>query len=229
MPDFRQPSSVNRQQIKIQSEKQWHSAWQIPSFRIKFLGGLVLLLAILIYFPFFFKAIENRNGGVLTDIVLQWIRPRDVSLLVFLLIWASFLLLIIRLIPDPDLVLLTLWGYGLLTVLRMICIGLVSLNPPEGLIPLADPLTNLFYGSHYITHDLFFSGHTATVCLIFFCLKRRWDKYFTGLATVLTGLFLLIQHVHYSVDVLAAPLITYAVYRVARLFTRREHRLLTRA
>ncbi|MFI5195299.1 MAG: phosphatase PAP2-related protein, partial [Chitinophagales bacterium] len=166
---------------------------------------------------------------VLTDIVLQWIRPRDVSLLVFLLIWASFLLLIIRLVADPDLVLLVLWGYGLLTVLRMICIGLVSLNPPEGLIPLADPLTNLFYGRHYITHDLFFSGHTATVCLIFFCLKRRWDKYFTGLATVLTGLFLLIQHVHYSIDVLAAPPVTYAVYRVTRLFTRREHLLLTRA
>ena len=210
-------------------KKQWTSAWQIPSFRIKFLAGLVLLLAILAYFPFFFKAIENRHGQILTDIVLEWIRPRDVSLLVFLFIWASFLLLIIRLIPDPDLVLLVLWGYGLLTVLRMICIGLVSLNPPEGLMPLADPLTNLFYGSHYITHDLFFSGHTATVCLIFFCLKRRWDKYFTGLATVLTGLFLLIQHVHYSIDVLAAPLITYAVYRVARLFTSREHRLLTRA
>ncbi len=210
-------------------KKQWHSAWQIPSFRIKFLTGLVLLLAILVYFPFFFKAIDNRHGVVLTDIVLQWIRPRDLSLLVFLLIWASFLLLIIRIIPAPDLALLVLWGYGLLTVLRMICIGLVSLNPPEGLIPLADPLTNLFYGSHYITHDLFFSGHTATVCLIFFCLKRRWDKYFAGLATVLTGLFLLIQHVHYSIDVLAAPFITYAVYRIARLITSREHRLLTRA
>ncbi len=166
---------------------------------------------------------------MLPDILLQWISPRDVSLPVFLLIWASFLLLFFRLIPDPDLLLLILWGYNLLTVLRMICIGLISLNPPAGLIPLADPLTNLFYGTHYITHDLFFSGHAATVCLIFFCLKRKADKYFTGLASLFIGLFLLIQHVHYTIDVLAAPIITYGVYRCARLLTRKEHRLLTNA
>ena len=95
----------------------------------------------------------------------------------------------------------------------MACIGLISLNPPAGLIPLADPLTNLFYGLHYITHDLFFSGHTATVCLIFFCLKAEWTSDFTGFASVLLGFLLLIQHVHYTIDILAAPVFTYAVYR----------------
>ncbi|MDP4130767.1 MAG: phosphatase PAP2-related protein [Bacteroidota bacterium] len=205
----------------------WRSAWQISSFRIKLLTGLVVLVAILVYFPFFFEAIDNRNGRLLHDILLQWLTPKNMSLPVFLLIWASFLLLIWRLIPDPDLVLLVLWGYNLLTLLRMTCIGLISLNPPPGLIPLEDPLTNMFYGSHYITHDLFFSGHTATVCLIFCCLKPRADKYLAGFATILIGIFLLIQHVHYTIDVLAAPFFTYGAYRCALLFTRREHVLLT--
>lgn len=210
-------------------KKNWQPAWQFKSYRIKLLTGILVLLAILVYFPFFFDAIESRNGLVLSDFVLDRISPRDVSLFVFLLIWASFLLLIIRLIPDPYLLLLMLWGYNLLTVLRMMIIGLFSLNPPPALIPLTDPLTNIFYGPHYITHDLFFSGHTASVCLIYFCLKNKADKYFTCLATIFIGVLLLVQHIHYTIDVLAAPIFTYGVYRCARLFTRKELRLLTSA
>jgi hypothetical protein len=208
--------------------RNWKKAWQIPSYKKKLLAGTLVLIAILVYFPFFFHAIENRNGRVLPDMVLEWLQPRDMSVPVFLLIWASALLLVFRLFGDPDLLLLVIWGYDLLTLLRMSCIGLVSLDPPPGLIPLKDPLTNMFYGSVYITHDLFFSGHTATVCLICYCLKGRADRYFTGFATGILGILLLIQHVHYTIDVLAAPVFTYIVYRSARILTRPEQRLLTR-
>ena len=87
--------------------------------------------------------------------------------------------------------LVTLWAYNSVTLLRMACIGLISLNPPAGLIPLADPITNQFYGAHYITHDLFFSGHTTTVFLIFLCLKKKWDRIYALLASILLGIFLL--------------------------------------
>ena len=105
----------------------------------------------------------------------------------------------------------------------MACIGLISLNPPAGLIPLADPITNQFYGAHYITHDLFFSGHTTTVFLIFLCLKKKWDRIYAlfGIHSYWV-FFLLVQHVHYTIDVLAAPVFTYAAYRLALLFTKNE-------
>ncbi len=205
----------------------WRLAWQQRSYRIKCLTGLAVLLAILVYFPFFFDTIQGRNGAVLSDIILERLGPRNMSLPVFMIIWASTLLIIFRLGTDADLFLVVIWGYNLLTIARMTCIALISLNPPAGLIPLADPLTNLFYGSRYITHDLFFSGHTASVCLIFFCLKGRIDKYLTGLGTILIGLLLLVQHVHYTIDVLAAPVFTYAAWLCARLLTRKERRLLT--
>ena len=104
----------------------------------------------------------------------------------------------------------------------MTCIALISLNPPAGLIPMADPITNQFYGAHYITHDLFFSGHTTTVFLIFLCLKNKTDRLYTLIASVILGFLLLIQHVHYTVDVLAAPVLTYAVFRLTLLFTKNE-------
>ncbi len=208
-------------------KNNWRTAWQQGSYRIKCLTGLAVLLATLVYFPFFFEIIQSRSGAVLSDILLDRLAPHNMSLPVFMIIWASTLLLTFRALTDPDLFLLVIWGYNLLTVARLICIAAISLTPPSGLIPLADPLTNLFYGSRYITHDLFFSGHTASVCLIFFCLKGRIDKYFVGIATISIGILLLVQHVHYTIDVLAAPVFAYGAWFCARFFTEKERRLLT--
>ncbi len=86
------------------------------------------------------------------------------------------------------------------------------------LIPLRDPISNLFYGSKntYITKDLFFSGHTSTLCLIFLCLTKKEDKCKALVATFAVGIMVLLQHVHYSMDVLAAPPLTYLVYLIAK-------------
>lgn len=204
----------------------WSDAWKLPSFKWKFWIGMAIFVSILLSLPFFFNAIENRNGRVISDFVLEWIPARNFSIAVFFLIWSSCLLLVFRIYRDPMILLVTLWSYNGVTLLRMACIGLVSLNPPVGLIPLADPITNQFYGAHYITHDLFFSGHTTTVFLVFLCLKRKWDRAYALTASVILGLLLLAQHVHYTIDVLAAPVFTFAVYRLILIFTKTENNLL---
>jgi PAP2 superfamily C-terminal len=201
----------------------WSSAWKMSSFRWKFWIGMLIFIGILIALPFFFNAIEERNGIFIADIFLKWIPARNVSVAVFFLIWSCCLILIIRIYRDPMMLLVMLWAYNGVTLLRMACIGLISLNPPAGLIPLMDPITNQFYGQRYITHDLFFSGHTTTVFLIFLCLKNKYDRIYALFASILLGFLLLVQHVHYTIDVLGAPLFTYAVYRLTLIFTKREN------
>jgi hypothetical protein len=208
---------------KHNSDLNWSSAWKIPSFKWKLWTGFLVFAGILIALPFFFKAIEERNGLVFSDFILNRIPALNVSVGVFFLIWSCCLLLVIRIWRDPGMLLVTLWAYNGVTLVRMACIGLISLNPPYGLIPLADPITNQFYGSHYITHDLFFSGHTTTVFLIFLCLRKKTDRIYALLSSILLGILLLIQHVHYTIDVLAAPLFTYLVYRLAVRFTKKEN------
>jgi hypothetical protein len=203
----------------------WPVAWKHPAYRRMFLPGMVIFIGILVALPFFFDAIEARNGRSLTDPLLEMIPPHNVSIAVFFLIWSSCILLVFRIWRDPMILLVTLWAYNGVTLLRMACIGLFSLNPPAGLIPLADPITNLFYGAHYITHDLFFSGHTTTVFLIFLCLKKKPDRIYTLLASILLGILLLVQHVHYTIDVLAAPFFTYAVFRLTVKFIKPENYL----
>jgi PAP2 superfamily C-terminal len=201
----------------------WAGAWKMPSFKWKFWVGMVIFAGILTALPYFFDAIEDRNGLVLSDFILNRIPAYNTSVAVFFLIWSCCLILIIRIYKDPMMLLVMLWAYNGVTLLRMACIGLISLNPPAGLIPLADPITNQFYGHIYITHDLFFSGHTTTVFLIFLCLKKKTDRMYALLASIALGVLLLVQHVHYTIDVLAAPLFTYIVYRLALWFTKREN------
>jgi hypothetical protein len=201
---------------------KWSAAWKMSSYRWKLYLGMAILAGILVSFPFFFKAIETRSGYLFSDIFLEWIPARNVSVAVFFLIWSCFVLIIYRIVGDPLMLLVTLWAYNGVTLLRMASIGLISLNPPAGLIPLADPITNQFYGEKFITHDLFFSGHMTSVFLIFLCLKKKADRIYALLASIVLGILLLIQHVHYTIDVLAAPVFTYAVYQLAGLFTKQE-------
>ncbi|HTB27052.1 MAG TPA: phosphatase PAP2-related protein [Puia sp.] len=198
----------------------WSAAWKLAPFRWRFWTGMVLFTGILVALPFFFNAIQERNGISFNDLILERIPARNVSVAVFFLIWSSCLILILRIYRDPMMLLTMLWAYNGVTLVRMACITLISLNPPAGLIPLADPITNQFYGQRYITHDLFFSGHTTTVFLIFLCLKKKTDRIYTLIASVALGILLLVQHVHYTIDVLAAPVFTYALYRFALIITK---------
>lgn len=82
-------------------------------------------------------------------------------------------------------------------------------------------LTSIFYGGtgKFITKDLFFSGHTSIQFLIFLCFRNKIDKIVALAASVAVACLVLIQHVHYTVDVLAAFVFTYIIYRMGKLVT----------
>jgi membrane-associated phospholipid phosphatase len=103
----------------------------------------------------------------------------------------------------------------------MLTISLVPLDPPAGLIGLADPLSNFFYGPKFITRDLFFSGHTSTVFLLYLCLPGKADKKLALAATLSVAILLLVQHVHYTLDVLGGFLFGWISWWIsARLMVR---------
>lgn len=197
-------------------QKNWNIAWQDSTFKKYFWLGLILLTIILIAFPYFFNFIETRNGTLLNDWLLNKITPSDLSNWVFAIIWSMALLTIFRSLQSPSIFLIFLWGFIILSLSRMITIIAFPLNPPIGLIELIDPISNRFYGSKFITKDLFYSGHTATQFLMFLCLKHKADKVITFISTIAIGALVLIQHVHYTIDVIAAPIFTFFVFQLAK-------------
>lgn len=200
----------------------WKHALQEYLFVKRTAIGIAAILLVLAVFPFFFQHIEARNGITVNDVLLQYITPVNVSIPIFIILWGMFALFVVRVIQKPRLLLTFTYCYLILCLLRIITISLVPLNPPAGLIPLADPISNICYGKKFITKDLFFSGHTATLFLLYLCLEKKRDRRIALAATVLIGTLVLVQHVHYTFDVLAAPLFTWWCYKTGKNLALRE-------
>lgn len=194
----------------------WKEVWSSSFKRNRMILGTLFGLIVVYILPYFFSYIEKRNGATLNDWVLALIPPHNVSVLIFAIIWGMVILILIRAIYNPSIYITYCWAFVLVCLARFASIILVPLDPPTGLIPLTDPLTGIFYGNALIIKDLFFSGHTATLTLVFLCLRKRNDKIIAFCAVIIVAILLLVQHIHYTIDILAAPFITYACYRLAR-------------
>ena len=196
----------------------WSEAWQLKSFRNKTFVALALIAIILLLLPSFFAFIEKREGMVLQDFVLERLPATDVSIPTFIIIWSVVLLVFYRIYQNPSIFLVVAYGFILMCIARVLTISLLPLNPPPGLITLKDPIANIAYGGKgiFITKDLFYSGHTGNMFLFFLCLQAKWDKIIALAASFMVGILVLIQHIHYSVDVIAAFIFTYFLYLGAK-------------
>jgi hypothetical protein len=197
-------------------KNKWTEEWKLSAFRKRLITVLVTIFIVASINPYFFSYIQHRNGIVLNDWLLNFIPQYDVSVPIFCILWSVILLAICRAVQDPRFLIVAGWTCLLLFVSRIISISLVPLNLPKGLIYLHDPITGFFYGKQMVTKDLFYSGHTATMFLIYLCLKNKYDKIYALFATIAIAVLLLVQHVHYTIDVIAAPFFTYLLYRLSK-------------
>ena len=194
----------------------WSSAMEHALFRKKLIIGIILQSAILIFFPYFFSYIEQRqNGIIINDWILDFLTPRDLSVPIFVIVWSTTILGIYRCIQSPALFLTILYSLIFLCFARILAIYFVHLEPPVNLVRINDPLTSITYGGRglFITKDLFFSGHTSNMLLLSFCFTKRSDKIIAFSAGICIGVMVLVQHVHYSIDVIGAVLITYLLVK----------------
>jgi len=183
----------------------WANQWSNSFFRKSiFLSGSILIL-IVIGFPVFFSFVQQRQGKLLMDPVLRMVPARDVSIWIFVVLYATIALAITRMVRSPEIFVRLSWAYIFLCMTRLLTISIVSLDPPEGLIDLVDPFTIIFYHAENITKDLFFSGHVSTLFLIGLCLPGKKDKMIAFSASAMMAILVLVQHIHYSLDVIAAP------------------------
>lgn len=197
-------------------EMSWQLAWAYPVFRLKFVLGIVALMGILLFIPLFFDHIQDREGVVVNDWFLKILPALDVSVYIFVILYSSVIFCFYRMYKDMTICLCMLWTFIFVCAMRMITITLVPLNPPSNLVDLIDPCSLLFYRSHFITKDLFFSGHTATLIVGGLCLKRKSDKLIVFIAAAIMGFLVLVQHVHYTIDVVAAPFFCYLCWYLGR-------------
>lgn len=192
----------------------WKSFFNNKRNRTEFILTVVLLAILMISFSKFLQFLENRKGVVLPDPLLNLFSPVNLTWLTFILIYLSIIIFLISVIKDPLKLMTALQAYGLMVLIRTIAMYLVPLEPPETLLLLNDPFVQLFGKGEILTKDLFFSGHTATLFLLFLLTKNKILKIIFLMSAVTVGIAVLLQHVHYSIDVFIAPFIAYSAFKI---------------
>jgi membrane-associated phospholipid phosphatase len=101
-----------------------------------------------------------------------------------------------------------------MVAVRIIAMYFMPLNPPSSMIVLNDPLVEYFGTGQTLTKDLFFSGHTATLFILFLISENKIIKKVFMVSTIAVAISVILQHVHYSIDVFAAVFFTYTCYKL---------------
>jgi membrane-associated phospholipid phosphatase len=202
--------------------RAWVDAWSRRRFRVACVVTALSLAATMSLLSVVLTRTERRTSVVaLEDPVLAWLQPHDLTWLTFGIIYVGLAIALAHLAHSPYALVRGVRAYLLLMLLRALTMTLTPLAPPAGMIVLVDPFAQHVVATSVLTKDLFFSGHTSTMFLMFLVVQRKELKAFFAVATVIVGLAVLWQHVHYTIDVVAAPAFAYASWTLATRWTKR--------
>ncbi|MCJ8290118.1 MAG: hypothetical protein HRT58_10685 [Crocinitomicaceae bacterium] len=167
--------------------------------------SILFILVCAVLFSMFLPVHEARVDKLLwyfDDPAFLILPIEDVSILIFSITYGSIITYAIINRKEKYFVSKLAFSYGLLLIFRALTLTILPLKEPDTIVYLEDPFLNYFIYEGILDSDLFFSGHTALICLIFF-LTHKWKWVFVILGVIL-GFLLMIQRVHYSIDILAA-------------------------
>lgn len=104
-----------------------------------------------------------------------------------------------------------------LAIFMFVRTAFVFLSPighPTGMVDmrLHDAIFSRLLGTWTFTNEFVFSGHTAIPFIFFLFFETRGLKALMLAGSVTMGVSVLLSRNHYTVDVLAAPLVGYAIY-----------------
>ena len=210
---------MNKIHPQPSAKEAWKGALNNQKFRWQFIVTILVLSTFTFIFKHFFDYIESRPGTQLGDFVLDFLPAYNVSWGVFFILYSAIVIGIYTHIAHPKTVLIIFQTYILVTFVRMVTITLLPLEPPIGYLPLREPVVQFFTnGGKIISKDLFFSGHVSTVLSVYLGTHLPKTKSVLFVCVIAMCILLLIQHVHYTVDVLVAIPATYLVYKFCKKF-----------
>lgn len=158
--------------------------------------------------------IEHRPGVVLHDPVLSRLPVIDFTWPTFAVLYVGLFSGLGLLFRRPTRLCAGLQAYAVMIACRWFAMYLVPIDPPSGMVVLEDPFITFFGPSVTLTRDLFFSGHTGTMCLLWFTATKRITRVAYVVGTIVVATFILFQRVHYTFDVFAAPAFALMAWRV---------------
>jgi hypothetical protein len=192
----------------------WKDELRNRSFLAESILTLATLIAVIRLVGYAVNFIDERKGVLLPDPILAQFAPVNVTWVTFGILWPSLIVAVCFLVHDPRRLVMAFQAVTLVLLFRTLTLLLMPFEPLPTIIPLADPIIVNFATGKLVLKDLFFSGHTSAMFLAFLTASRAWLKPIFLIGTIIVAICVLLQHVHYSCDVFAAPFFTYASWRI---------------
>lgn len=204
--------------MKINSyiKENWQEAFSKRDFKISFFLSILLALTTISLTSKWLLYNESRSSAPINDWILELFTPLDLNIPIFFFTQTAVVIGLITSALLPYHLIKTLLGVTFIALLRIIAMYFVPLEPPLDMIPLRDPLIEgFFFGGKVIVKDLFFSGHTSNLILLGLITPFNKVRFYLFLSAIVVAIMLILQHVHYTIDILVVPLFALLAIAIA--------------
>ncbi|HUC01851.1 MAG TPA: hypothetical protein VMA75_03020 [Candidatus Paceibacterota bacterium] len=193
------------------------------------INGLILL-ALAVIFQYYASAYVNRvPSNSVADLFLSVLPVVNLNFIIVEGALIAILASILLILAKPQYLLFTLKAAAIFIATRAVFISVTHIGIYPGQVG-PDP-TGFFdhiYTGLGLEAGFFFSGHTG---LPFLMALIMWDEKFWRYAylviSIVFGIAVLFAHVHYTMDVLAAPYMAYGIYKMSQYFFAEDYKMTT--
>lgn len=199
--------------------------------RVRSLALGVLLLAISFFLLGRAAAYSTRSAGPFVgDVFLDNLPVVDLNIIIIEGAFVTVAFGIVLVLSKPSYLLFTLKAVAFFVITRAFFISLTHLGIYPGQIVPSDGFMDRMYVAFDLQAGYFFSAHTGLpflMALIFW--NKRLLRFVFLLLSAVFGISVLFAHVHYSIDVFAAPFITYCIFEAAKYLFPEDYELVRSA
>ena len=196
---------------------------------VRSLVNALILLALATIFQYYASAYVNRTpSNSVADLFLSNLPGVNLNFIIIEGAFAAIAISVILVVAKPQYLLFTLKAAAIFIATRAVFIAVTHIGIYPGQInPDPAGIFDRTYTGLGLEAGFFFSGHTGLPFLmaLIFWDKKFW-RYAYLVASIIFGIAVLFAHVHYTIDVLAAPYMAYGIYKMSQYFFAEDYKMI---
>lgn len=208
-----------------------HKKFWSKANAVLFFGSLAWFALALCVQRIAYNYIDTRVTGThVGDLLLDNLPTLNLDFFIVQMPLMLTLVIILLFIKNPARLPFAVKTLSLFIIIRSFFISLTHLGVNLHQVELnVNTIGYGFYEFFYLAkNDFFFSGHVGApflFALIFW--DRPWIRYLFLTASCVFGISMIFAHMHYSIDIFAAPFITYGILVIAKKLFAQDYKLIT--